>query len=281
MTTYIRILLLPLALLFGVCMQAFGQIDVRLEPVRRDYILGEKASLRLIITNHTDGTLSLNSIPGRSWLYLEVKRRGESSPIGPTTIPKYPDIKVMPGSSKAYTIELQPFYRLTRDGTYRVVATLRMPDMQTTYNSNTASFNMSPGGTLRSFNIQARGQRLQMSVKMLTMNGNTALFGQVVNADTKIAHGACFMGQYLNFMEPRVILDRAQNLHLLCQSTADFFTYSVMDTYGNRREYKVLKRSGGPVDLISTGNGIRYIGLVPYVKDKNPNSQYHSASERP
>lgn len=276
-----RLLLLPLLLIVGLCAQAFGQIDVRMEPVRRDYILGETAAVRLIITNHTDSPVALSSAPGRSWLYLNVTERGSASPLSPVTAPRYPDIKVLPGSRKAYTIELQPFYRLNHEGTYRVVATLRMPDMSTTYSSNAAAFNMVPGATVRSFIIQARGQRLQTCVKMLTMDGKTMLFGQVVNPDTRIALGACFLAQYLNFMEPRVLLDRAQNLHVLCQSTADFFTYAVMDTHGVRREQKLLKRTGGPVDLVSTGGGIRYIGLAPYVKNNKPNSQYHSATERP
>lgn len=281
MTPITRLIFLPFVLLLSLFAQVFGQIEVRMEPVRRDYILGETAAVRLIITNHTDGTVALTGSPERSWLHLTVTQRGNPSPLSPVAIPKYPDIKVLPGSRKAYTIELQPNYRLNREGTYRVVATLRMPDMVTTYSSNAASFNMIPGATMRSFTIQARGQRLQMNVKMLSLDSKTVLFGQVVNPETRIAIGACFLAQYLNFMEPRILLDRAQNLHVLCQSTADFFTYAVMDTHGVRREQKVLKRTGGPVDLVSTGGGIRYIGLAPYVKDKRPNSQYHSATERP
>lgn len=278
---FIRTIILPLVLLLGLGAQAYGQIDVRMEPVRRDYILGEKATVQLIITNHTDSTVELNSAPGRSWLYLMVTRRGEYAPLSPVSAPKIPDIKVLPGSRKAYTLALQPHYQLNREGTYRVVATVRMPDMQSTYTSNAASFNMVPGATLRSFVIQVRGMRLQMNVKMMNMDGKTVLFGQVLNPETRIALGACFLAQYLNFMEPRILLDRAQNLHVLCQSTADFFTYAVMDTQGVRRQQKIMKRTGGPIDLISTGSGIRCIGLAEHKKDTSPNSQYHRATERP
>ena len=65
-----RIILLPLLLLLAVCAQSFGQIDVRMEPVRRDYILGETAALRLTITNYTDSTVELKSTPDQSWLHL-------------------------------------------------------------------------------------------------------------------------------------------------------------------------------------------------------------------
>lgn len=279
--TPLKLLLHPLLLILALCAQAFGQVDVRMEPIRRDYLLGESAAVRLIISNHTDSPLELKSIPGRGWLYLSVSKRGEYSPLSPSSPLHFPDIKVLPGSRKAYTLDLQPFYRLNREGTYRVVATVRMPDMQSTYTSNAASFNMVPGATLRSFVIQVRGMRLQMNVKMMNMDGKTVLFGQVLNPETRIALGACFLAQYLNFMEPRILLDRAQNLHVLCQSTADFFTYAVMDTQGVRRQQKIMKRTGGPIDLISTGSGIRCIGLAEHKKDTSPNSQYHRATERP
>ena len=277
----IKALSLPFALLLLLCAQAWAQLDVRLEPVRRDYLLGEKAALRLTLINHTDSPVELKSTPGRPWLHLEVARRGDPTPLIPSTRPSFPDAKIMPGSRKAYTLELQPQFRIIREGIYHVSATVRMPDMRSTFSSAPASFNMSSGGTVRSFNIQARGQRLQLLVKVLTLDGKTSLFGQVVNPETRVPLGACFLGRYLNFMEPRILLDRAQNLHLLCQSTADLFTYAVMDTFGNRSQQRILKRTGGVVDLIGTGSGIRYIGLAPYVKESKPNSPFHSATERP
>lgn len=276
----IKLILLPLLLLIAVSTQAMAQLEVFLKPTRRDYLLGEKAALTITIVNHTDGSVSLSNTPGRSWLHLEVTRRGEGGPVVPVSIPRFPNLTIMPGSRKSYTIQLHPHFRLNREGTYRVVATLRMPDMQTAYSSNTASFNMALGGTVRNFVVQARGSRLNMAVKSLSMDGRIVLFGQVTNADTRLPIGACPLGHFLNFMEPRILLDRAQNMHVLFQSTAEHFIYAVVDTFGTRRDIKVLKRTGGPVDLISSGKGIRWIGLAPYVKPKNTD-HYHDANERP
>lgn len=278
---YIRSILALLLLAAGVCAQAFAQLEVRLDPQRRDYILGENVVLKITIVNHTDSSVSLTSIPGRSWLNLQVTRRGSALPEAPKSAPRYPQLAIGPGSARAYNIELKPHYSLSREGAYSVVATVRLPDMHTTYTSNTVVFNMITGAGMRNFVVQARGQKLKMSLKSLNIGGRDLLFGQVMNMDTRQVLGACYMGQYLNFMEPRVLLDRAQNLHMLCQSTAEYFTYSVMDTFGRRREYKVMKRSGGPVDLISTGGGIRCIGLAPYVRNSKPKDNYHGASERP
>ena len=275
----IKLILLPLLLLLAVGSQAMAQLEVFLSPARRDYMLGEKVELKVTIVNHTDSSVVLTSTPGRSWLYLEVSHRGEGAVV-PTSIPRYPNLTIMPGSRKSYTISLQPHFRLVREGTYRVRATLRMPDMSTAYSSNSASVNLAQGGTVRNYVVQARGQRLDMAVKSLSMGGRVVLFGQVMNADTRLPIGACPLGPYLNFMPPRILLDRAQNLHVLFQTSAEFFVYAVIDTFGSRRDYKVLKRTGGPVDLISSGKGIRWIGLAPYVKPKL-DDQYHDANERP
>lgn len=278
---YIRLILAALVLLPGLLMQAVAQLEVRLDAPRKEFVPGENVPLVVTITNHTDGSIALTNTPGRSWLHLSVTRYGELTPVPPENTPRYPDITLTPGSRRAFTITLRPHYALTREGTYRAMVTLRLPDMRTTYSSNSVSFSLSSGGTLRQFTVQARGQRLVTSVKLLSFKGISYIFGQVMNADTRHPIGACLLGQYVNFMEPKVLLDRAQNMHVLIQSTPEFFTYAVMDTYGSRRQYVVLKRTGGPVDLVSTGGGIRYIGLVPYKKPKKDSDTMHSASERP
>lgn len=261
--------------------QALAQIDVRLDPVRRDFLLGESIALKITMVNHTDQTIKLTNIPGRSWLNFNITSREGGNSLSPKATPRYPDLTLSPGATRSYQVDIKPFYNFNRSGTYKAIATVRMPDMRTTYSSNRATFTLASGGSIKTFKTQARGQRLEMSVKILNVGGKDSLFGQVLNADSGVPIGACYLAQFLNFMEPRIVLDNAQNLHVLCQSTPEYFTYSIMNTKGGRSQYKLFRRSGGPVDLISTGQGIRTIGLVPYVKSKTGDDQYHSASDRP
>ncbi|MBR5522468.1 MAG: hypothetical protein IKV82_03270 [Akkermansia sp.] len=261
--------------------QALAQVDVRLDPVRRDFLLGESVGLKITLVNHTDQTIKFTNSPGRSWLNFTVSSRDLGNSLTPKATPRYPDLVLSPGATRSYQVDIKPFYSLNRSGTYTVVATVRLPDMRTTYSSNRATFTLASGGSIKTFKTQARGQRLEMSVKILNVGGKDSLFGQVLNADSKVPIGACYLAQFLNFMEPRIVLDNAQNLHLLCQSTPEYFTYSIMNTKGGRSQYKLFRRSGGPVDLISTGKGIRTIGLVPYAPTKKGDEQYHSASDRP
>lgn len=270
-------LLLVLVCLFG---SAFAQMELRLEPVRHDYILGEHVALKLTIINRTDSTVRLANRPQRPWLNFSLSKRGEASPVSAFASPRFPELTITPGSTRSFQIDLKSFYRLDTSGSYGAVATIRMPDGITTCSSNRALFALAGGGKVRAFNIRAGGKNLEMSVRLANIDGHAGLFGQVTDADTKRVQGACVLGRYLNFMKPRIMLDGAQNLHVLCQSTPDFYTYAVMNTRGERSHYQIYKRTGGTVDLISTGKGVTPVGVTPYVKPKADDNLHHT-SDRP
>lgn len=270
MKNIISIILAVFCLLISA--QAMAQVEVRIQPDRKEFLLGENVAFNVRIDNYTDRNVTFVNIPGRSWLHFTLNRSGESHPITPALIPNFPKLMVPAGSSRVVKANLRPYYSLNRDGVYKVVATVRMPDMQTTYSSNRASFTLAHGGTVRNFTVQSRGERLTMSLRLLRVGEKDCLFGQVTNADSQSVLGACYMGQYLNFMKPRIVLDSAQNMHVLCQSTPEYFTYSKMDNRGKRVDYKVMKRTGGPVDLVSANGSIRAVGLVPYVRPKDTGS---------
>ena len=134
-------------------MPAAAQVELRLQPIRRDFIVGESVALKLTVVNHTDATISLANIPGRPWLNFMVGHRGQDGAIAPVASPRFPNLKLTPGSTRAFQVELGEFYRLQNDGSYWCVATIRMPDGHTTYSSNRALFIMTNGGEVRAFNI--------------------------------------------------------------------------------------------------------------------------------
>ncbi len=261
--------------------QAFAQVELRLQPVRKDFIVGENVALQLTIINQTDASISLKNTPGRPWLNFSMTKRSESGPVTPIATAKFPELVLTPGSTRTFEFNLKTLYRLGTAGNYAVVATIRMPDGHTTYSSNRALFTLTNGGKVRDFNIQARGQRITLSLRLAVINGKECLFGQATNKDTNQVIGACYLAEYLNFMKPSVLLDSAQNMHMLCQSSPDFYTYSIMNTHGGRSSAKLYKRTGGTVDLISTGKGIIPVGVTPYVAPKPGSEKVRKASERP
>ena len=277
------IVMLAAALLMQ--MPASAQVEVQLSPNRTDYVAGEGVGLNLTITNHTDTALNLHDVAGRPWLNIILTQRGVGSPIMPKDRSGFPPVNIGPGSQRTVTVGLRDKFALDTPGAFRATATILLPDGRTTYTSNRALFNITTGGAIRTFPIQSRGRRLEISARLVRTAKQEGIFGQVVDMDTKRALGACYMGRYINFMQPRVMLDGSQNLHMLCQSTPEFFTYSVMNNRGQRLSYQVYRRVPGvPVDLVNTGKGFRPVGLTPYdpkTEAKRQKEQLRTTSERP
>ena len=261
--------------------QASAQLDVRLHPIRSNYLLGESIAVKLSITNHSDELVVLDNAPDHPWLHFTVMPSGSSQPMAPKMIPVFEKIHINPGSKHETVINLRPYFYFSHVGSFKVIASVRMSDMRSTYSSNRATFSVSNGGSVKTFATQRDGKRLKMHVKMMRTGDKDSLFGQVENADSGVVIGACQLGLYLNFMNPRILIDKKQNLHVLCQSTTTYFTYAVMTPDGTRSHYQVMSRTGGPVDLITTGNGIKAIGLTPAKQPgKDPADNYHTTSDR-
>lgn len=262
--------------------QADAQIEMQLTPVRKGYVAGESPAFQLTIVNQTDTTYALKNTPGRPWLNLLLFERGNGLPISPIATPVFPATTITPGSTRTFQLSTKNFYRMGETGNYHAIATIRMPDGYSTYSSNRAIFSVESGAELNSFRIQARGKRLQLSLRMAQIEQKLWLFGQVRDINTLRVVNTCLLGRYLNFMKPIVKLDAAQNMHVLCQSTPKIYTYAVMNTKGDLASHQLFSRIGGSmVDLISTGRGIIPVGLTPYVAPKAGDDNIRKASDRP
>ena len=283
MKKIVSLIILVAAILLHLPVSA--QVEVQLAPNRTDYVAGEGVGVNLTITNHTDTPLKLADANGHPWLNIILTQRGMNGPVIPKERISAPPVTIAPGSQRTISVNLRDKFALDMPGSFRAMATILLPDGRTTYTSNRALFNITTGGAVRTFPIQSRGRRLEMSVRLVRTAKQEGLFGQVVDMDTKRALGACYMGRYMNFMQPRVLMDGSQNVHVLCQSTPDFFTYSVMNNRGQRLSYQVYRRApGAPVDLVNTGKGFRPVGLVPYdpkAEAKKQREKVRTTSERP
>ncbi len=275
------ILRMALILFLMLICQLQAQLEVTVKPQRQDYLLGEDIHVELVLYNNSTSAISLAKLPGRPWLSLEVGVAGDARLLAPKVVANYPSVSLPPGRKMAYKINLSQSYAFNMDGDYRLSAIVRMPDMKTAYSSPKSRFRLSNGSLHKKFITHVRGKRLEMRAKFWQIGNKNAIFGQVADADSGRVIGAAYMGSFLNFMEPRYLLDAKQNLHMLFQSTPEFFTYSILSTTGKCSFSKIYKRApGGPVTLVSRGGAIQVIGAVPYEKPK-AEERHRDATERP
>lgn len=273
-----KVLLLALSLLCLPTLQA--QLEVSLTSDRSELILGEPIMLKIRIHNSTDEAITLHNVPGHYWLHLRTSFATGSNTITPIARARFPKVTIPAGQSSSFSFDIKPFYNLYRDSKYKVIATIRMPDQRTTYSSNSCMFNLSSGASIREFTIKHDGKRLIMRARSLQTKGKNCIFGQVVNKDSNKIVGASFLGQFLNFANPIFLLDKSQNLHMLCQSNPKYFSYAILSPEGIRIKYQVYQRTQGTLDLVPHAGKISVIGAVPYNKPKE-GENHHSASEQP
>ncbi len=261
---------------------ANAQLEVRMAPVRQDYLLGEAIALKLTIINSSDQHLKLTNSDTRKWLHFTVTATNCPEGVAPIATPRFPELTLTPGSTRTFELNIKPYFNFTRIGKYTLTATVRMPDGESTYSSNRTSINLALGSSMRCFNIQNKGRKLQLHAKMLHTDNTDCIFGQVIDSNSGVAINACYMARFLNFMTPIIIIDRNQHLHMLCQSTPKYYTYAVMDPNGNRVKYQIYRRTQGPIDLVVTGAGVTIVGAIPHVQvDKNDGfNEVHSATDR-
>lgn len=277
---HIRPLPVLAALLLLFSAQLVAQLEVSLKPQRQEYMLGEDIYVELMLYNNSDTSLVLDRTPEHPWLSIIARRAGENTDLSPKVRANFPKVVLGPAQKMAYKINLNQIYSMPIDGTYRVNAVVCLPDRKTSFTSPRARFRISNGALIKKFTTHVRGNRLEMRAKLSRIDGRDAIFGQVADADSGRVLGAAHMGQYLNFMEPRLLLDAKQNLHMFFQSTPEFFTYSILSTTGKCRHSQIYKRVPGvPLDLVSAGGDIRVIGAAPYVKPKD--GEHKDAGERP
>ncbi len=277
--------LIKLYLLFCfifVTQLAHAQLSVHLKTERKEYLVGEQITMKLTLSNNSDQSLVLDNTDARKWLHFSISSYSLPTGITPLASPRFPKVMMTPGSTRTFELDIKPFFNFNKLDFYTATATIRMPDGVTTYSSNRTSFSITNGSSMTSFNIQHKGKKLQLHTKLLQTNKTDCLFGQVIDSSSNTALSSCYLGRYLNFMKPIVILDRNQNMHMLCQSTPKYYTYAVMNTEGKRVKYQIYRRTNGPIDLIVTGAGVTVVGAIPHIEvdKKDGFHNVHSATDR-
>ncbi len=270
-----------LCCLFALASQLHAQIEVGVKSIRRDYVIGENVLMKIILRNITDQAITLDNTPNRSWLHFTVTSQDRPNGVRGLARPVFPKITIPAGKTVAYNFNLRPYFAFDRAGNYRVQATVRRAKEVGNFTSVAARFALASGASIRKFNIVHKGVPIEYNARLMLVNGKNCIFGQATNTNTHKVLSACFMGEYLNFMKPIFKLDSAQNLHVLCQSTPKIFTHAAMNSQGKRVSYQLYKRTGGPINLVSSGGKVRVVGASPVKNEASVSEPEDSANVLP
>jgi hypothetical protein len=241
-------LMKALFLTFGLALASFyasAQISVDVTMKQEQFLPGESVPVYVHVTNRSGQTLHLGD--DNEWLSFLVEsddgfivvKKSDPSVIGAFDL----------GSSEVATkrVDLAPYFSLSRNGRYKVTATLHIKAWSTDVASSPKKFNVIQGAELWSqvFGVPdpavtnaPPAVRKYTLVEANYLSDQLRLYVQVsdaVGGNLKV-HA---IGPMISFGQPEAQLDPISNLHVLYQNGASTFTYAVVDPDGDITQQEV------------------------------------------
>jgi len=277
----LSILGLALVSLFNASAQV---LIVQLSLEQDQFLPGETLPVKVQVVNNSGQTLHLGA--DSKWLTFSVESVGNDFVVMKNADPPVVGAFDL-GSSEMATkrVDLAPYFVMNREGRYRVVATVHIPEWGTDVASLPKEFDVIDGAQLWSQDfgvpIPAGVSNQPPVVRKYILEEANYLREQlrmyVLVSDQSGARilKVSAIGPMVSFSRPEAQLDRASNLHVIYQSGAQSFIYSVVNPdgvitqqeiydYYNTRPHLAVSDAG---DIVEQG-GVRRVrpGELPAVK---------------
>jgi hypothetical protein len=231
---------------------ASAQVTVEVALDQDQFLPGEALPVTVRIINRSGQPLHLGA--EADWLTFSVQSLNGTMVVKKGDAPVQDEFDL--GSSQVATkrVDVAPYFTLTRQGGYRVDATVRIRDWNTAITSPPESFNVIDGAKLwsQTFGLpMAPGVTNAVpEVRKYTLEeanylrSQLRMYVQVSDESESRIFKVRAIGPMVSFSQPEAQLDRFSCLHVIYQSGARIFTYSVISPDGDllRQEiYDYLK----------------------------------------
>jgi hypothetical protein len=216
---------------------ALAQVTVELELEQRQFLPSETLPVAVRLTNRSGQPLRLGDDP--KWLTFSVTaddnfvvtRTGDAPVEGEFVV----------GSSQVATkrVDLAPCFQLTRHGGYRVVARVQIKEWHAEFVSEPQSFDIIDGAKLWSITFglpapdgvtnSAPEVRRYTLEEANYLRSQLRMYVQVSDESERQIFKVRAIGPMVSFSQPEARLDPRNRLHVIYQSGARVFTYSVIN----------------------------------------------------
>ena len=233
--------------IFGLALLTFfsasAQVTVDVVLEQEQFLPSESLPVKVRITNRSGQPLHLGA--DANWLTFSVESVGGGGPV----VVKKADVPVQGefdvGSSQVATkrVDLAPYFALTRQGGYRVIARVRIKDWNAEIPSPPQSFNVIDGAKLWS---QTFGLPVPVGVtnhvpevrkytleEANYLRSQLRMYVQVSDESERRVFKVRAIGPMVSFSQPEAQVDHLSHLHVMYQSGARIFTYSVVSPDGD------------------------------------------------
>jgi hypothetical protein len=218
-----------------------AQVTVSLTLDQDQFLPSEALIVAVHITNQSGQPLHLGADP--DWLTFSMEAEDDFIVAKNSDPPVQGEFELDSSQVATKRVDLEPYFDLRQSGHYRIIATLRIKDWNTSITSLPQGFDVINGAKLWS---QVFGLPLPPGVtnrppevrkytleEANYLHSQLRMYVQVSDESGTTIFKVRPVGPMVSFSQPEEELDRSSNLHVLYQSGAASFMYSVINPNGD------------------------------------------------
>lgn len=224
----------------GIMAQS-GGVNVEISLNQDQYVMAEDIEAAVKVTNLSGQTLEFGQ--DNSWLQFSIVEKGGSDIQQAGEVPVTGRFSLESSLAGTKRVNLTPYFAVRKPGIYRVRALLTIPQWNTTLASSPTTFEVINGSVLKTvrFGVPlASGEtnrppevRQYVLLQANYLKQNLSLYVRITDESGTQTLKVVRAGRLTSFSKPEAQLDSASNLHLLFQTGARSFLYSIIDPNGN------------------------------------------------
>jgi hypothetical protein len=231
---------LPILLLAVLCLspQLHAQFKVEVSVKHRLYIAYEPILATVTITNLTGRDINLRDAPGHQWFGFQILN-SEDNPIAPRDLNyKVDPLTIGAGQTAKRTVSLPTLFPMTEFGIYRVRATVYFEPLHRYFTSEAQNVEVTEGKTIWQQTVgvpdgaEGAGGYRQFTVMMHRLPTENVLYVRVVDKQAGLVYATFPIGRLAMSMEPEIMLDEANRLHVLHLTSPRVFTHTTVGLNG-------------------------------------------------
>jgi hypothetical protein len=233
-------LILFLALLLLALPHLWAQVKAEVVLNQEYFLVGEELPAAVRITNRSGQPLQFGGQP--DWLTFSVESRDGFIVVKTGEVPVEGSFQLESSKVATRWVNLMPHFALSRIGRYQIVATVRVAEWGTAVATPPKAFEIIRGTRIWSqeFGVPATavpaGQAPEVRRYSLehaaSLRSQLRLYVRLTDADESDVIKVFPIGPFLSFSNPERQIDREGRLHVLYQSGARAYIYTVVNHDG-------------------------------------------------
>ncbi len=218
-----------------------AQVSVEVVLDQEQFLPSESVPVAVRLANRSGQTLHFGA--DANWLTFSVESADGFVVIKNSDVPVSGEFDLDSSQMAIKRVDLAPYFVLSQVGRYRVTATVRIKEWNAEVASPAKEFDVINGAKLWSQDFglpapagvtyRAPEVRRYSLIEANYLRSQLRLYVQVSDESEARVFKVSAVGPLVSFSQPEAKLDRLSNLHVLYQSGAQAFTYTVVNPNGD------------------------------------------------